>query len=568
MGLTIRLLGRPAIYDQQGQEQAVRGHQSWALLARVLLSPRDITRREIAAELFPETADPLGSLRWCLAALRRAIGSADALGGDPIKANLPPDTCVDVHRLQAGQFDADATGELLEGIEPRSSPEFTTWLLIERERTAGLIDTKVRQETLRALSNDKSDEAMRLAELGVRRLPFDEGAHILLVKSLMLAGRDDAARQHVKATEKAFIAELGVAPTPALHHAARRIVCKPLDGVSSRAVAAALLDSGLAALSGGAADAGVEYLRRAATEADHGDDLQLKAKTMLELGTALVHAVRGYDDEGALLLHQAAVLAEQCAAPQLATNALREIGYVEALAGRRPAAAEYLERARRITTDPESLAGIHAVAGFNLVDWGKIPEGLEQYERALDYARSAGNLRRQAWALGLGAWGHLGAGDYQAAQRWSTDCLAIVDELRWIAFRPWPVAVLAEANLKLRDNADKLIESAEKAFVLSRQLLDPCWEGQAARVLALGYAEVGNLTDAMRWITVARRACRRETDRYVALDAAIIADHACLCAKAGDAEQADSLTRELLAMAARGHLNHHFQWAVTQLGGL
>ena len=82
--MKIKLLGVPAIVDGSGQEQTVRGHQAWALLARLLMSKSPLSRRTLAAELFPGTVDPLGSLRWCLAALRKALGSAEFLRGDPI----------------------------------------------------------------------------------------------------------------------------------------------------------------------------------------------------------------------------------------------------------------------------------------------------------------------------------------------------------------------------------------------------------------------------------------------------------------------------------------------------
>ena len=73
--ITIRMLGRPAIEDQEdGADRPVRGHLSWALLARILLTRRPPSRHDIALELFAETADPLGLVRWGLAALRRAIG--------------------------------------------------------------------------------------------------------------------------------------------------------------------------------------------------------------------------------------------------------------------------------------------------------------------------------------------------------------------------------------------------------------------------------------------------------------------------------------------------------------
>lgn len=562
MGLRIHLLGRPAIFDDNGEQQAVRGLQPWALLARILLSERELSRRHVAAELFPEAIDPLGSLRWCLASLRRALGSAEVFTGDPIRHNLSAETEVDIYRLEAGDFDAEAAGGLLEDVEPRCSPEFATWLLVERERMAGLIDARIRQEVMQAISVGRYDRAIRLAELGVRRLPFDEGAHIFLVKSLTLAGSYEAALDHVEATEQVFFDELGVKPSAALRSAARRTISAPPGGVSPQAVVKSLLASGQAALAAGAADAGVDCLRRAVADAEKSEDHQLQAQSLLELGTALVHAVRGYDDEGAILLRQSLELAQQCSDAQVATAALRELGYVEAFAGRRPAAAAHLAKALEITDDPESLAGVHAIIGFNLVDWGKAVEGLEHYDLSLEYARSAQNRRREAWSLGIGSWGQLTAGRPEIADRWLTDCLAIVDDLRWIAFRPWPLAIRAEAKLQLKSEPKELQAGLEEAFALSSQLGDPCWEAATARVLALTYAAMDDLTSAFYWITQARERCVRETDAYVALLVAILASHAEFSLKAGQSAQADAIVRELLSLAARAHMDTYVQRAV------
>jgi len=95
MGRKIRLLGEPAIFDADGQSQPVRGHQAWALLARVVLARAPLDRRSLASELFPETVDPLGSLRWCLASLRKALNASECLNGDPVECNFAGDIEVD-----------------------------------------------------------------------------------------------------------------------------------------------------------------------------------------------------------------------------------------------------------------------------------------------------------------------------------------------------------------------------------------------------------------------------------------------------------------------------------------
>ena len=194
--MDIRLIGKPAIIADDGAPQAVRGHQSWALLARILLTERPLSRRQLSAELFPSAEDPLGALRWCLAGLRRALGSADLLVGDPVVAGLPADVR---RRRRPTSRPARSTSNGPVSCSTASTRDaarrLETWLLVCRQRVAGRIDALVRAEVLGSLSAGATERALPLAELGVRRAVFDEGAHVLLVKSLVAAGRYEAARR-------------------------------------------------------------------------------------------------------------------------------------------------------------------------------------------------------------------------------------------------------------------------------------------------------------------------------------------------------------------------------------
>ena len=566
MGTRVRLLGDPAILDGNAVSQPVRGFQAWALLARVVLSQAPLDRRSLAAELFPETVDPLGSLRWCLASLRKALNSSECLAGDPIEANFPDGIAVDVLQLGQDGFDISQAGRLLGGIEPRCSAEFSTWLLVERERIAGLVEARIRQETMRAISVEDYERAIRLAELGVRGDSFNEGAHVLLVKSLALAGRYEAALAHVEATERAFLAELGEKPSPALRSVARRTISSPPGGVSPQAFVNSLVQSGLAALSAGAADAGIDCLRRAVNESERLKDRHLQARTTLELGTALVHSVRGYDDEGAILLRQSTECARQAGSAGIAAAGFRELGYVEALAGRRPAAAAYLSQALDLAVDDDSLAGVHSVIGFNLVDWGQVGDGLEHFALSLDHARKAGNRRREIWSLGIGARGLLAADRLDEADRWLEASIALSEEQRWIAFRPWPVALLGESRLRQRRDPVTLRAGLEEAFAMACQLGDPCWEAAVARAMALTYAATEELSEAMDWLAQARRRCARDSDAYTALQVEILASQVDISARQGNTELADALAREWVSLAARTHMNGHIARAAAFIG--
>ncbi len=561
----ICLIGTPRLMGGD-ERRPVRGFQAWALLARVLLADRPLSRRELAAELFPETADPLGSLRWCLAALRRALDAPDSLTGDPVRVDLPDHVTVDLLDLAEGRFDPAEVGDLLEGVEPRSSTAFELWLLVQRQRAASQLDALLRREVMAAAAVGDVDRALALAEVAARRQPLDEGAQILLVASLRQGGRYDAAAAAVDSIEARFAAELGTSPTPALRSAARRDIAAAPPGVPARSRALSLLEAGQAALAAAAVDAGLESLRLAARVAEESRDDQVFGSCLRALGAALVHSVRSHDDEGALLLERAAMVALAAGDEATAASAHRELGYVDALAGRRPAAEVHLAQAESLVgSDTDLLAAVRSVRAFNLTDWGRHKAALSEWDLALELARASGNQRRLAWALGLGGWGRLRAGGHDAARGWLRECLGVVSEAGWISFRPWPAAVLAEVELTAGRPGQ--MPDLRQEFALSCQLADPCWEGGTARVLAMKSLAAHEPAEALGWIDEARRRVSRETDVYVAMQAAILATDIAITSELGHEERVAGTARALLELAARAHMDDHVELAAAILQG-
>ena len=97
MSLAIHLLGRPHLERDGGPAASPRGHKTWGLVAYLILSRvRRPSREHLADLLFAGADDPLGSLRWNLAELRRALGPA-ALPAGSTELALPPGTFVDIH---------------------------------------------------------------------------------------------------------------------------------------------------------------------------------------------------------------------------------------------------------------------------------------------------------------------------------------------------------------------------------------------------------------------------------------------------------------------------------------
>jgi hypothetical protein len=123
--------------------------------------------------------------------------------------------------------------------------------------------------------------------------------------------------------------------------------------------------------------------------------------------------------------------------------------------------------------------------------------------------------------------------------------------------------MLAEVELILGETSR--CPDLHQEFALSCQLADPCWEGGTARVLALRELEIGRPVEALSWMDEARRRVCRETDVYVAMQAAILATDIDVSSHLGHEERRASSARALLELAARAHMDDHVERAAAIL---
>jgi DNA-binding SARP family transcriptional activator len=313
MSLAIHLLGRPHL-ERDGEPAAgPRGRKAWGLVAYLMLSRVSRPSREHLAELlFTGTDDPLGSLRWNLAELRRALGPATLPRGSTELA-LGPGTFVDVDALIHGTPQEAVAlpglgSELLEGMAFGNSPGFETWLLGERRRLLGAAEAALHEASLDRLAAGEAAAAVGVAARLVELNPYDENFQELLVRSYSEAGDREAANRQVAACVELFRAELGRDPGAAISRAAeaRPPAPVPAAGPAGKQAARARLEAGRSAIHAGSFDPGVRSLASAASEAKACGAHQLEAECWLALGTALVHSARGRDEEGANALLRAA----------------------------------------------------------------------------------------------------------------------------------------------------------------------------------------------------------------------------------------------------------------------
>jgi DNA-binding SARP family transcriptional activator len=513
MDLEIHLLGAPRVVAGGDPRPAPPGHKVWGLLAYLLLRRTPPGRAHVAGLLFPGADDPLASLRWALSMLRRFLGDAAAVTGDPLTLTRTGDVWVDVLELRtAGAAEADRfdpAAELLAGLAFPGCPSFEIWLEAQRRHARGAAASLLHEGALARLARGDADGAADLAGRLVALDPYDENHQALLVRSLATGGHGVEAARAAAACRALFRGELGVEPSPALEAAMVTATAEPTSpAVTGRPAVVALLEAGAAAVGAGAPDAGLQVLRRAVADATALGDGTLAARGLAALGSALVRAGRGSDEEGATALHRAIVTPG--AEPATLAAALADLGYVEFLRGRYGRVEGWLARAEAAGADPAQRAAVLTVRGSAASDQGRYADALAAFDAAL--ALPAGE-RRRAYVRSMAGRVHLLRRDLDAAAEALDDAMARAEAAGWATFLPWPESLRAEVDL-VRGDAGAARDRLEHAFALGCRIGDPCWEGMSARGLGLVKLAGGDVGGAVGTLLDAGRRVTRLPDGY------------------------------------------------------
>ncbi|TVR88820.1 MAG: hypothetical protein EA416_13080, partial [Trueperaceae bacterium] len=218
---SVRLLGRPAVRDWEGEWEAFPAGLRAGLLGYVACSRRWVGRDELVALFWPDRpeATARGNLRPMLAKLVR---DPLAVGFERERAGVRWSVRSDLEEFLLARQEcrwADAWklvgGELLEGVWVPGAPEFYSWLEIERSgvrvevRTVGLhvADT--------ALEDGGLEDAVAVLSTLQHADPFDE----VVVRRLLVALARRGARGEALAVFEGFVVrcrdELGVEPEAA-----------------------------------------------------------------------------------------------------------------------------------------------------------------------------------------------------------------------------------------------------------------------------------------------------------------------------------------------------------------
>jgi DNA-binding SARP family transcriptional activator len=510
--LEIRLLGRPVVLRDGVAVGPPRGAKPWALLAYLALTEQAASRSELASLLFSEADDPLGALRWNLAALRRLLGLGDGLQGQQLVLGLPDAATVDVHLVEAGEPAALSLPELgqdlLEGLSFPDSPGFEAWLLNERARLRRRSLSLIRQAALGMVGRGEYDRARRHAIRLVVLEPLDEGHQALLIRTHALAGEPDAARQQYERCRRLLRDELGVEPGRAVVAAAEVAAsdehtpdgpCPSQSEISTRLAVA--WETFLA----GAADHGIAVGRAAMAMADRAGEQELGLTGRLLVGAMLGMTARAWD-EASTLLSQASHLAAALQRDVAAATARGLLAGNEVMRGDYEAVVEHAEAGLASSDDPGTRALNLMFLGAVDADRGNIAAALATGRTAVDCALEADQRVTIVWSATYASRALVQAGRLtEAHQMAQTAATAATTPM----LRPWVLATLAEIHAT-RGDGDAALEVATEAKATAVATTVAWQQALAHRAVALAKAATGDDRAAVDELIQALRHARRE----------------------------------------------------------
>ena len=242
--LSFSLLGPPDVRLGDRPLGPLPSRKALALLVYLAVeSSRSHDRKALALLLWPDAPPEKGlaSLRQTLLALRRALGderlSRPFLIADPRTVAFdtrtshrldltllesPPPDCRVLEDPGACRRCADQLmgavesirGPFLEGFDLPDCEEFEAWVEGVRERTRTQAARAIEQLVRIKTNAGDLPEAIRIATLGLRIDPFDEGGHRRLMRLFAASGNRRAAELQFESCRNSLVRELGVPPSP------------------------------------------------------------------------------------------------------------------------------------------------------------------------------------------------------------------------------------------------------------------------------------------------------------------------------------------------------------------
>lgn len=511
--LDIRLLGRPVVLIDGEAVPPPKGAKAWGLLAYLASTRRSHPRSELAELLFSEADDPLGALRWNLAALRRLLCRPNALKGDTIRLDVGV-AAIDTQQLEDGDSaavvaaDDGGAGLLLSDMSFPDSPRFEMWLTTERARLLRRSTSLLREGALRALAEGDHELAVSRARTLVSLDPLDEGHHALLIRAHAIGGDAPSARAQFEHCRTVLRSELAIEPGPAVV-AAAHLATGVAD--ASRPVDLRAIDARMTvawqSFTAGSVDHGLDLGRGVVAMADHGDDTHLQVMTRLFFSAMLSIAVRGWD-ESATTTIEALHLAEQHGATFEEATARGILAGIDLMRADYRAAAGHANIGATRSTDAGAQALNLAFLAAVEADTGQGAQAVRHAIEAVAVAEESADPIRIAYATAYAGHSLLLEDDIDGARPHVERSVAVLAPL--LVLLPWPLAMLGEIETRA-GNLDAAAELAARAGALAATTDIAYQRALALRVEALVAAARGDHEAALDGLTVALRQARRTT---------------------------------------------------------
>jgi DNA-binding SARP family transcriptional activator len=508
--IEVRLLGRPVVLVDGVAAPPPKGAKPWGLLAYLASTREAHPRSELAELLFCEAADPLGALRWNLAALRRLLFRPDALKGDTIGLNLS-DAVIDSQQLEEGDltvFEPGTSGLLLSGLSFSDSPRFEIWLTGERARLLRRGTSLLREGALRALATGDNDLAVSRAKDLVLIDPFDEGHHALLIRAHAIGGDAATARAQYEQCRDLLRRELSIEPGHAVVAAAHLAAS---EAEAPRMVDLRTIDARMTvawqSFLAGSVDHGIDLGRSVVPMADRGEDPGLKIMARLFLAAMLSIAVRGWD-ESATTTTEALHLAELAGYPFEEATARGVLAGIELMRADYPAAAQHSEIGGARSSDAGARALNLTFLAAVEADIGQGAQAVQHALEAVALAEESTDPMRIAYATAYAGLALLLEDDIDRARSHVERSVAVLSPM--LVLLPWPLAMLAEIEARA-GNFDASAELAARAVAISATTGVAYQRGLALRAEALVDAARGNHEAAVDKLTIALGHARRTT---------------------------------------------------------
>ncbi len=216
-------------------------NKSRALLAYLATEPTRLHHRStLATLLWPHMSDAaaLRNLRYAIADLRRRLGDTTAqapfllVTRHTIELNPGADISADVMifrehmsvltsrpRTETRLASLEAAlalyqGEFMQGFQVRECPSWEEWLLLRREEFVCDVVRALRDLARAYEQQGRHEKARVYAQRWLRYVPWDEEAHVVLIRLLARSGQRAAALAQYDQCREALARELGIEPAP------------------------------------------------------------------------------------------------------------------------------------------------------------------------------------------------------------------------------------------------------------------------------------------------------------------------------------------------------------------